>query len=145
MESRPNKAAGSYNMTQRMTCPACLDGYRRCTICYGGTRSVICHDCEGSGLYYDPDAEKVRECLSCEGEGSADSDSCRYCVSGQVLCEVCSGSGHIGEDACQICGDGQVTICPPCQGTGDIMSEADVLEDCGECGGTGLVSCPMHH
>lgn len=132
-------------MTALIICSACQFGFRQCPVCSGGARLVACPDCDGGGLYYDPDAEKVRECQSCQGEGELEPDSCMSCDGGQVPCDLCCGSGLIHQDACRICGDHEVVTCRECRGTGQVICELDALADCDECEGAGLLACPMHH
>lgn len=132
-------------MTSLIICPACQHGYRRCTVCMGGTTPVVCGECDGSGLYYDPDGEKLRECLNCEGEGEVDPENCQHCDCGQIVCDLCWGSGYLDDDACTTCGDREQVECGVCRGAGQVLTERDVLGLCNECDGQGIVPCPVNH
>lgn len=86
-------------MSNLITCPYCEDGYSSCPTCQGGRALVVCGECGGDGYWYDSDAEKLRECNRCEGEGDVDSDSCECCGGqGSVLCDPCHGTGLLSED-----------------------------------------------
>ncbi len=102
---------------------------------------VTCPDCGGDGCWYDPDAEKLRECNSCEGEGAVDADACGHCGGqGSVLCMPCHGTGSLSESDCQTCGGPEEVTCRLCHGSGEGGDEDDSL--CGRCDGSGLESCP---
>ena len=104
---------------------------------------VTCPDCGGDGCWYDPDAEKLRECNRCEGEGAVDSDACCHCGGqGSVPCTPCHGTGSLYEDDCQTCGGSEEITCRQCHGSGEVDDD-DGHSLCGRCDGSGQESCPI--
>ncbi|SHF10578.1 hypothetical protein SAMN02745148_01788 [Modicisalibacter ilicicola DSM 19980] len=79
-----------------MACSYCNgEGEVRCPVCKGGVVEIECPDCDGDGWIVDPEAEKLRECNRCEGEGTLTPDECSNCDGmGLVDCDDCNGTGE---------------------------------------------------
>lgn len=129
-------------MSTLIACPHCNDGYTSCPNCQGGRAEVPCPDCGGDGCWYDSDAEKLRECNRCEGEGVVDADACDYCGGqGTVICEPCQGTGLLSEDDCLTCGGSEEVSCRQCHGSG-VADGEEGHSHCDQCHGSGRESCP---
>ena len=78
------------------TCPHCKGTKKiECASCLGSGKEK-CRECNGRGWIIDPDAEKRRDCDSCNGEGD------------MGKCDICRGS-CVEEDECGFCDkDGMV-------------------------------------
>lgn len=49
-------------------CPCCNDGERPCPTCHGGTRVLVCYECDGHGYSYDVEGS-AEDCDICHGDG----------------------------------------------------------------------------
>lgn len=128
-------------MVKLIVCPHCEDGYTTCLVCQGGRGMLTCPECDGDGSWYDPDAEKLRECNRCEGEGIVDAQDCGHCGGqGSVLCVPCHGTGRLSEDDCITCGGSEEIICRRCSGSGEGRDDNEGA--CARCEGSGKRSCP---